>query len=137
MPHVACFKDLRYGAGSGLMDIFSFIKGYNLTFDIASEWFQDLWYPLSKSQPIQLDGLTKVENRPIIVTQNLLEWMGFKGKDNSIKQFNFSKVLRSHEISYDEIGYDHPLTIEYPRVQREAQLMPANNITRKKWINGC
>jgi hypothetical protein len=79
-------------------------------------------------------GLKKVENQPIIVTQNLLEWMGFKGKDNSIKQFNFSKVLRSHKIPYDEIGYDHPLVIEYPCVQREAQLIPANNITRKKWI---
>lgn len=34
-----------------LKDIFTFIKEYNLTFDITSEWFQDLWYPLSKSQP--------------------------------------------------------------------------------------
>lgn len=44
-------SNLRYGQNSGLMDIFSFIKGYNLTFDITSNWFQDLWYPLSKSQP--------------------------------------------------------------------------------------
>jgi hypothetical protein len=97
--------DLRYGEGGGLMDIFTFVKGYNLAFDITSDWFQDLWYPLSKSQPIQLDGLKKVNFQPIIVTTNLLNWMGFKGKDNSIKQFNFSKVLRSHEIPYDEIGY--------------------------------
>jgi hypothetical protein len=34
-----------------LKDIFTFIKEYNLTFDITSKWFQDLWYPLSKSQP--------------------------------------------------------------------------------------
>jgi hypothetical protein len=47
---------LKYGGGSGLMDIFSFVKGYNLTFDINSDWFQDLWYPLSKSQPLQLEG---------------------------------------------------------------------------------
>jgi hypothetical protein len=35
--------------GDELMDIFTFIKGYNLTFGITSKWFQDLWYPLSKS----------------------------------------------------------------------------------------
>jgi hypothetical protein len=127
--------DLRYGEGGGLMDIFTFVKGYNLAFDITSDWFQDLWYPLSKSQPIQLDGLKKVNFQPIIVTTNLLNWMGFKGKDNSIKQFNFSKVLRSHEIPYEEIGYDLPLAIEYPCVQQEARLIPSNNLNRKKWIS--
>lgn len=55
------------------MDIFTFVKGYNLAFDITSDWFQDLWYPLSKSQPIQLDGLKKVNFQPIIVTTNLEE----------------------------------------------------------------
>jgi prophage antirepressor-like protein len=48
--------DLKYGGGSGLMDIFSFVKGYNLTFDINSNWFQDLWYPLSKNQPPSWGG---------------------------------------------------------------------------------
>ena len=101
--------DLRYGPGSGLMDIFSFIKGSNLTFDITSDWFQDLWYPLSKSQPALQGGLTKVENRPVIITQKMLEWMGYKGRDQSDKQKNFCKLLRNLEISYDEIGcYDHP-----------------------------
>ena len=63
-----------------LIDIFSFIKGYNLTFDVTSEWFQDLWYPLSKNQPSLGGGLIKVENRPIIITSNLLEWLGYKRK---------------------------------------------------------
>ena len=35
---------------SGLVDFFSFIKGYNLAFDLESGWFQDLWYPLTKKQ---------------------------------------------------------------------------------------
>jgi hypothetical protein len=65
----------------------------------------------------------------------MLEWMGYKGRDQSDKQKNFCKLLRNLEIPYDEIGYDHPLAIEYPCVQREAQLIPANNITRKKWIS--
>ncbi|CCV01963.1 Signal peptide similar to that of CIV420R [Invertebrate iridescent virus 22] len=42
-----------------LMNIFEYIKSYNLAFDVNSNWFQDLWYPLSKSQPPQLGGLTK------------------------------------------------------------------------------
>jgi hypothetical protein len=32
------------------------------------------------------------KNRLFIITQNFLDWMGYKGKDTSIKQFNFSKV---------------------------------------------
>jgi hypothetical protein len=117
------------------MDIFSFIKGYNLTFDITSEWFQDLWYPLSKNQGPLQGALEKVENQPIILTQNLLEWMGYKGRKEADKQDKFCRLLRSLEIPYYEIGYDHPLAIEYPCVQKEAQLIPANNITRKKWIS--
>ena len=46
--------DTRYGPDNGLVDIFSFIKGYNLTFDITSDWFQDLWYPLSKTHTKQV-----------------------------------------------------------------------------------
>lgn len=127
--------DIKYGQNSGLMDIFSFVKGYNLAFDINSNWFQDLWYPLSKSRPPQLGGPEKVENQPIIVTQNLLEWMGFKGRNLSDKQERFSRVLRSHEIPYDEIGYQHPLALEYPCVQKEAeQLKLSFNLDKKKWI---
>jgi hypothetical protein len=73
--------ELRYGQGSGLMDIFSFVKGYNLAFDITSNWFQDLWYPLSKNQGAPRGALMKVEKRPIIVTQTLLEWMGYNFTD--------------------------------------------------------
>jgi hypothetical protein len=61
--------------------------------------------------------------------------MGYRGKDVSTKQEKFCKLLRSLEIPYDEIGYNHPLAIEYPCVQHEAQLIPVNNITRKKWIS--
>ena len=79
---------------SGLVDFFSFIKGYNLAFDLESGWFQDLWYPLTKkqflnsnhekdtryganfgpkpnhSQPSHMAGLTMVRNRPSIASQS-------------------------------------------------------------------
>jgi hypothetical protein len=76
-----------------------------------------------------------VENQPIIVTQNLLEWMGYKGRDQSDKQEHFSRLLESLKISYDEIDYKHPLAIEYPGVQKESkQLMLSNNLEKKRWI---
>src|SRR5574343_643329 len=82
---------------SGLVDFFSFIKGYNLAFDLESGWFQDLWYPLTKkqflnsnnendtryganfgpnpnhSQPPHLGGLTMVRNRPPIASKPIHE----------------------------------------------------------------
>jgi uncharacterized protein YchJ len=70
---------------------------------------------------------------PIIVTSNLLEWMGFKGRNSSDKQERFSRILRSHDILYEEIGYQHPLAIEYPCVQKEAKLIP-KQLEQKKWI---
>ena len=117
-------NDHRYGSGSGLQDIFSFVKGYNLTFDIESKWFKDLWYPLSKSRPPLQGGPERVENQPIIVTQNLLEWMGYKGRSASDKQDKFCKTLRSFEIPHFEIGYKHKLAIEYPCVQQETRMIP-------------
>jgi hypothetical protein len=76
-----------------------------------------------------------VENQPIIVTQNLLEWMGYKGRDQADKQEHFSRLLESLKISYDEIDYKHPLAIEYPGVQKESkQLILSNNLEKKKWI---
>ena len=116
-----------------LMNIFDFIQNYNLTFDVKSNWFQDLWYPLSKSNPPPRGGVGLVKNRPIIITQNLLEWMGYKGRGLSDKQGKFSKYLRSLDIAYDEIDHTHPLAIEYPCVQNEAKLIP-KQLEQKRWI---
>ncbi|CCV02173.1 hypothetical protein IIV25_155R [Invertebrate iridovirus 25] len=122
----------------GLKDIFSFIKEFGVVFDISSNWFQDLWYPLSKLRPPQMGGPEKVNilpKMPIIVTQNLLEWMGFKGRGVSDKQERFSRVLRSHGIPYDEIDYQDPLALEYPCVQKESEKLKLSfNLKKKKWI---
>lgn len=125
----------RYVSGAGLADLFTFVRGSKLAFDLNSEWFKDLWYPLSKSRPPHVGGPTRDANRPIIVTQNLLDWMGFQGRDLSDKQEKFSRVLKRNEIAYEEIGYTHPLVIEYPCVQVESeQLLLSNNQEKKKWI---
>ncbi|AHL67634.1 hypothetical protein DH26_gp147 [Chloriridovirus anopheles1] len=100
---------------------------------LSSDWFQDLWYPLSKANSPHMGGVGVVEKRPIIVTQSLLEWMGFQGKDLSDKQEKFSRVLIRNNIPYTEIGYDHPLAIEYPCVQKEARLIP-KQVDQKRWL---
>jgi prophage antirepressor-like protein len=57
--------DLRYK--SGMMDIFSFMKGKDIEIDVQSEWFQDLWYPLS--------------NRThSVATMRVLSWLGYEGE---------------------------------------------------------
>ncbi|ADO00431.1 hypothetical protein WIV_gp088 [Wiseana iridescent virus] len=129
------FYDLRYGANTGLMDIFTFVKGFGVTFDVNSDWFQDLWYPLSKNQGAPRGALEKIGGRPIILTQNLLEWMGYKGRKEADKQGKFCKLLRSLEIEYEEIGFEHPLAIEYPCVQKEVKTIGVNNLEKKKWIS--
>jgi hypothetical protein len=78
--------------------------------------------------------VTKVGLQPIIITSNLLEWMGYKGRGLADKQGKFCKTLRSLEIQYDEIGYEHQLAIEYPCVQQEVKLIPKNALNQKKWI---
>ena len=65
-----------------------------------------------------MGGPEKAEKRPIIVTQTLLEWMGFQGRKEADKQLSFSKVLKNHNISYEEIDCTHPIAIEYPCVQK-------------------
>jgi hypothetical protein len=57
---------MKYRDNSG------FISKLALSIDITSDWFQDL---------------------KIVVTQNLLEWMGYKGRDAADKQDRFSISL--------------------------------------------
>jgi hypothetical protein len=90
--------------------------------------------PFSQKSPPPTGGVKRVENRPIIITINLLEWMGFQGRSISDKQEKFSRVLKRNEIQYDEIGYEHQLAIEYPCVQQEVKAIPKNALNQKKWI---
>src|SRR5574343_285947 len=144
---------------SGLVDFFSFIKGYILAFDLESGWFQDLWYPLTKKQflnsnhekdtrygasfgpkpnhfgPSHLGGPEVVRNHPLIITQNIIEWMGFEGRDISDKQERFARMLKRNTIPYYEIDCNHPFVLEYSCVQREAkQLELSHNLDKIRWI---
>ncbi|ADO00519.1 hypothetical protein WIV_gp175 [Wiseana iridescent virus] len=37
---------------TNIVDIFTFIQRKNVGIDVDSEWFQELWYPLSKKRHI-------------------------------------------------------------------------------------
>jgi hypothetical protein len=41
---------IKFENNAGLMDFSSFISRTDLAKDITSNWFQDLWYPLSRSR---------------------------------------------------------------------------------------
>ena len=125
---------IKYENNGGLVDFFHFISKMNLAIDFSSKWFQDLWYPLSRSQPSLEYGLDMVKKSPIILTENLLEWLGYKGRDTSDKQLGFLKLLYNLKIEYEEIDYQHPLAIEYPCVQNEIKTISKNNLKRKRWI---
>ena len=126
---------IKYKNDDGLMDFFSFIQRYQLAIDLRSKWFQDLWYPLSRSQGLPGEALNVVQNSPFIVTQNIIEWMGYKGRKQADKQNDFIKLLDSLKIPYGEIDCTNPLAIEYPCVQNEIEyLKVSNNLEKKKWI---
>jgi hypothetical protein len=59
--------------------------------------------------------------------------MGYKGRNISDKQNDFIKLLERLNVPYEEIDYKHPLVIEYPCVQTEANLIP-KQIEQKRWI---
>ena len=59
---------IKYENNAGLLDIFSFISKLDLSIDLTSDWFQDLWYPLSTSRGPPGGAPNLVKNRPIIVT---------------------------------------------------------------------
>jgi hypothetical protein len=125
---------VKYENNDEYMGIFTFASKFYPTFDTTSNWLQDLWYPLS-AKIFNLQDEQKEKNRPIILTSNLLEWMGYKGQKESDKQKNFCRLLDSTTIPYNEITYRHHLVREYPGVHQEfEQLKVSNNLKKKKWI---
>jgi hypothetical protein len=73
------FYDLRYK--HSMIDIFSFIKDKMLAIDTEIVLFQDLWYPLTKKRPLLEEGLSFV-----VLTSSLFDWLGYKGRDISVKK---------------------------------------------------
>jgi hypothetical protein len=54
-----------------LWSIFLLLKNKNTDIDVKSDWFQELWYPLSKKRGI-------LGSTPLIVVRTLLlEWLGY------------------------------------------------------------
>ena len=110
--------DLRYK--SGIMDIFSFMKGKDIEIDVQSEWFQDLWYPLSKKQHI-------------LGSMLLLTWLGYEGEYYTQRQ-RFQKLLSNNSIPYEEVDYSDERFREHEVMIKEIAATAPNNLEKKRWI---
>jgi hypothetical protein len=60
-----------------------------LAIDTESDLFQDLWYPLTKKQPLLEEELDFV-----VLTSSLFDWLGYKGRDISVKKDCFIKLQK-------------------------------------------
>jgi hypothetical protein len=89
------FYDLLYK--QSMIDIFSLITDKTLAIDTKSDLFQDLWYPLTKKQPLLEEGLDFV-----VLTSSFIDWLGYKGRDISVKKDCFIKLqkITSHTKRY-------------------------------------
>ena len=101
-------------------DFFTFIKEKSISIDINSDWFQELWYPLSKK-------------RGVLGSTPLLNWLGYEG-ENKYKQRNFKKLLDNNSIPYEEIAYNDSRFLNNPVMQREIKQTNAGNLVLKRWL---
>jgi hypothetical protein len=98
------------------MDIFTFIKNKNVGIDVSSDWFQELWYPLSKK-------------RGVLVRTPLFEWLGYDG-ENKYRQRNFKKLLDNNNIPYEEIDHTDQRFLEHPSMKLELQNINEGNLVQ-------
>lgn len=103
-----------------IIDIFSFIKNKNVGIDVDSEWFQELWYPLSKK-------------RGILGSTPLFNWLGYEGEYKLQKQ-RFKKLLDNNNIPYEEINHADQRFLEHPSMKRELTTLNEGNLIQKRWI---
>jgi hypothetical protein len=109
------------------MDIFTFIKNKNVGIDVSSDWFQELWYPLSKKRHI-LGSMPGV-----LVRTPLFEWLGYGGEYYTQKQ-RFKKLLDNNNIPYEEVDHKDQRFLEHPSMKRELQNVNEGNLVQKRWI---
>ena len=52
-------------------------------------------------------------NGKIIITNNLLDWLDYEGRNFSDKKVNFLKFLIRNKINYTNVSYTEQLIINY------------------------
>jgi hypothetical protein len=103
-----------------MMDIFSFMKGKDIEIDIQSEWFQDLWYPMS--------------NRTgSLVTTRVLTWLGYEG-EYKIQRQSLVKLLNRNNIPYEEVDYNDERFREHEVMIKEIADTDPKVVKNKRWI---
>jgi hypothetical protein len=128
------------------MDMFTFIKNKNVGIDVSSDWFQELWYPLSKkrhilgSMPQNQGSLEQKRGRTgptplqyVFVRTPLLDWLGYGGEYKLQKQ-GWKRLLDNNNIPYEEIDHTDQRFLEHPSMKRELQNVNEGNLVQKRWI---
>ena len=103
-----------------LMDIFTFIKNKNIGIDVESEWFQELWYPLSKK-------------RGVLCATPLFEWLGYRG-EYKLQKHGFKRLLDNNNIPYEEVDHTDQRFLEHPSMKKELTTINEGNLVQKRWI---
>ncbi|KAF7670497.1 hypothetical protein TCON_2849, partial [Astathelohania contejeani] len=102
-----------------------------------------LWYPLSKkghilgTTPFLKDAPPRAGasfNGMVLVTNYLLDWMGYEGKNYSDKKESFLSLLKNNSIPFEEITYNDCRFVHYPGMKNEIANTKKNILERKKWI---
>ena len=119
----------------------------NISIDINSDWFKELWYPLSKkcrsnNTMTLFDFKDEVKAPPpregsesmVVLTPCLFKWLGYEGQYTSDKKEKFIKLLDNNKIPYEEVMHDDPRFLEHPSMKREIKHTGLNNLNQKRWL---
>ncbi|CCU55578.1 N1R/p28-like protein [Choristoneura biennis entomopoxvirus] len=121
---------LKYNLKPNLMNIFDFMKENNLILT-NNQYFIDMWLPLK-------------DKKDILITNNLLEFMGFGDINNAVANSDhvklrnirkhFIEFIKDNNISYEEINYNNEKINNYEYIQNEIKNGDNRTIHSKRWI---
>lgn len=89
---------------------------------------------LSKhTRPGVLEQLINLDNK-IIITETILKWLGYEGRDHSHKKNKFINLLKNKNIQFSEIKYDQDIIDNYEPLKLELENTDKKYHKQKYWI---
>lgn len=111
-------------------DISTFI--FNKSIDVRSGWFYDIWLPLCINFNKESTPIPQIRNK-IIITSNILDWIGYTGKKEADKKKEFVKFLKRNDINFEQMEYTRDF-LDYEPFAIDVQKSDPKYIAQKKWI---
>lgn len=75
-----------------------------------------------------------VLDNKIIITETILKWLGYEGRDYSHKRQTFIKLLKNKNIQFSEIKYDQEIIDNYEPLKLELENTDKKYHKQKYWI---